>query len=100
MLHNKKNIPKCMRSGCNNNQVNFNGRCGSLEEQGPCPKHTVLRVNATTLQLACAVNFDLPSRFEEEESDNFYAAFPSDDIGAFCLPAGKRSQEEKCQTQA
>ncbi|KAG5670962.1 hypothetical protein PVAND_001191 [Polypedilum vanderplanki] len=100
----KKTIPKCQRNTCVGTKVSFRGRCVTLNTNEGCPStHLFSQVNATSLQLTCAIN--LGSRFnengEEDEENSIpdynYNEFPIDNsIGAVCLLGGKRSQEQKC----
>lgn len=79
--------------------VRFRGRCSRLNESGGCPHQLKVQVNATSLQLTCAFNLD--NRFEELETPFVPLDFNKlevDEIGAFCVLGGKRSQDEKCNT--
>lgn len=97
----KKPSPKCMRNQCVGKKVYFKGRCVNLNENGGCPKHLVVQIDSTTLQLTCSINFG--TRFGEEETPATplnYTTIAVDDKGSYCLLAGKRSQEEKCISTA
>jgi hypothetical protein len=97
-LPTKKSVPVCQRNRCPENQVYYLNRCARLNENGGCPRHLRLQINATSLDLTCALNLD--SRFGEDNAVNFtieeLAILSVDTIGAFCAVGGKRSQEEKC----
>lgn len=92
----KRPSPKCFRNTCPQGKVNFKGKCVALNGSAGCPQHTFVKVNSTDLQLTCSFNLD--SRFGEDEVGTplNITQVPIDEIGAACLFAGKRSQENKC----
>lgn len=88
-----------MRNQCIGKKVYFKGRCVNLNENGGCPKHLIVQIDSTSLQLTCTINFGNRNDFGEEELTTTplnYTLVPVDDIGSYCLVGGKRSQEEKC----
>lgn len=89
----KKSTPICTRTKCSGKQVPFNNKCVNLNENTGCPKHLVVQIDSSTLQLNCTINFG--TRFSEDEIPD---STPVDDKGSYCLLAGKRSQQEKCIT--
>lgn len=109
----KKSVPECKRNTCGEKQVLFRNRCSRLNENGNCPNHLKLQINATSLELTCALVFD--TRFGEDENEQStdqknqtelsfvplkYDHLEIDEIGAFCTLGGKRSQESKCNVAA
>ncbi|XP_070494070.1 uncharacterized protein [Chironomus tepperi] len=92
----KKASPKCIRNTCGGKKVTFKGRCVNLNENLGCPKHLFVQVDPSSLQLNCS--FNLGVRFDDEtpSAPLDYNLLSVDDKGSYCLPGGKRSQEEKC----
>jgi hypothetical protein len=99
-LPQKKLVPECQRNRCPENNVFYLNRCARLNENSGCPRHLKLQINATSLDITCALNFE--SRFGEDTGDTvkFTAAeldiIPVDSIGALCVFGSRRHQENSC----
>lgn len=97
----KKASPKCIRNTCSGKKVLFNRKCVNLNENGGCPKHLIVQIDSTSLQLNCTFNLGNRNTFGEEDitaTPLNYTSVPVDDKGSYCLLGGKRSQEDKCIT--